>query len=234
MRESAAISKEIFMIRIVIPGWGIPLSFYAVLKPDVIFNHGFFPSDADSAKNSDGVKVAHPHTMGTADGVEIPDSPYEVIAHSMGALVAFANSPLRNQAKKLVVFGGFAKFAKSDDNPHGTTTGDIDGMSDAVRTNPAKLLKRFHRLVALPERFKFQQIPEEINSDALLEGLEILKTRDIRGELKSSRTPTALFHGEKDIVVSAKLARCVASHIPEAKLTLVSNAGHALPFTFTP
>lgn len=220
------------MIKIVIPGWGIPLSFYKVLEPDVIFDHGFFPSDANFAETSgDALKVPRALSMGTTEGFEIPDSPYEVIAHSMGALVALADSPLRNNAEKLVVFGGFAKFAESDDNPHGTPPADIDAMSDAVRTDPSKLLKRFHRIVAFPERFKFQPIPERVDTDALLEGLEILKTRDIRGDLESIRIPVSLFHGERDTVVSAELARDVISRVPKAKLTLIPDAGHAIPFT---
>ena len=220
------------MIRIVIPGWGIPLSFYMVLNPDVIFDHGFFPSDANFAETSGGaLKVARPPSMGTTEGFEIPDSPYEIMAHSMGALVALADSPLRNQAEKLVVFGGFAKFAESDDNPHGTPPADIDAMSDSVKTDPAKLLKRFHRMVAFPERFKFQPIPEIADTNALLEGLEILKTRDIRGDLESIRVPVTLFHGERDTVVSAELARDVASKIPVAELSIIPDTGHALPFT---
>ena len=220
------------MIRIVIPGWGIPLSFYVALEPDVIFNHGFFPSDANFAETSGAaVKVARPLSMGTSDGFEIPDSPYEIMAHSMGALVALADSPLRNQAEKLVVFGGFAKFAESDDNPHGTPLADIDAMSDSVKTDPAKLLKRFHRMVAFPEKFRFQPIPQIVDTNALLEGLGILKTRDIRGDLESIRIPVTLLHGERDTVVSAELARDVASKIPVAELSIIPDAGHALPFT---
>lgn len=220
------------MLKIVVPGWGIPLSFYAALNPDVIFDHGFFPSDANFPETSGGaVRVARPHSMGTTDGFELPDSPYEVVAHSMGALTALADSPLRNNAYKLVIFGGFAKFAESEDNTHGTPLADIDAMSDAVRTDPQKLLKRFHRLVAFPEKFRFRQIPERVDSQALLEGLELLKTRDVRGDLESIRTPVTLFHGKRDTVVSPELARYAVSKIPEAELTIIPNAGHALPFT---
>jgi pimeloyl-ACP methyl ester carboxylesterase len=220
------------MFKIVIPGWGIPLSFYAALRADIIFNHGFFQSDANFVKTSDAsVKIVTPAKMGTTIGVELPDVPYEIFAHSMGALIALADSPLRNQAEKLFIFGGFAKFAKTDDNPHGTPISEIDAMSEAIQNDPAKLLKRFHRLVAYPEKFRFQPTPTEFVSEALLKGLELLKTCDIRGDLETLRTSIKMFHGERDTVVSPELARDIVSQTSYADLTLIPNAGHALPFT---
>jgi pimeloyl-ACP methyl ester carboxylesterase len=85
--------------------------------------------------------------------------------------------------------------------------------------------------VAFPERFRFPQVPASFNSERLLAGLEMLKTRDVRGDLASIEVPVHFKHGEKDAVVPVDLARETANAIQNSTFSTVPGGGHALPFT---
>ncbi|NOY74773.1 MAG: hypothetical protein GXP32_03155, partial [Kiritimatiellaeota bacterium] len=116
------------MIRIVIPGWAMPPALYAALNPDVVFDYGFFPGSIESADASFDVFPLDSTNPSAVMTFAPPKQPYEMVAHSMGALAALARSPLRDNAERVVILGGFAKFAKSSDNPLGVPISDIDAM----------------------------------------------------------------------------------------------------------
>ncbi len=65
------------------------------------------------------------------------------------------------------------------------------------------------------------------DSDGLVRfGRAIFSRDDVTPSLGSITTPTHVIHGEQDRALDPNLARVMADRIPNAKLTLVENAGH--------
>ena len=221
------------MTRILLPGWGMPIELYASLRPDIVFDYGFFGETAKLAESDCSWRIRTARSMDVSNGeFAPPDDSYELLAHSMGALFALADSPLRNNAANIVVWGGFAKFTASDDNPNGISEDVLKEMMDDIGRSPTATLKKFHRLVAFPERFRIPPpSPDSIDKTALRKGLEILRKRDVRGDLKSLSIQTLFIHGEKDSVASVELARKAAESAPSAQLKIIAGKGHAIPFT---
>ena len=54
---------------------------------------------------------------------------------------------------------------------------------------------------------------------------------DVSRQLSELAIPTRVVHGLKDSLLAPTNARYLADHLPNAKLTLVEGAGHALPVT---
>ncbi|MCK5844359.1 MAG: hypothetical protein KAG97_06600 [Victivallales bacterium] len=233
MSDSSSNQECGSVVRVVVPGWGIPSSFYSALDPDIVFDHGFFPSDNWSTCGGSGEApiMFRPETPGTADGFPAMEKPFEIVAHSFGSFAALAKSEFRDRAERIIILGGFAKFAKSADNPAGTPVERIDAMFAELRTTPERLLKRFLFLMARPEKFRFPRLPKVLNVETLTAGLEILKNRDIRGHLQSMKPRMKFAHGELDAVASVKLGRTAAELAPNAEFLAIPEAGHAIPFT---
>ena len=207
--------------KILLPGWGVPPAFYAALNVDTIPDYGFFGA---------GNKLNFFQPDEFLEELR-PDSPYILIAHSMGGLLALRNTGLRNNAAKIILIGGFAKFARSADNPSGMPLEIIEKMQAQLLRSPQVLLKSFYRTMCAPEKLKIP-VPDDINADLLIHGLEFLKICELREEFLSfPDIPVSVIHGEKDLVASVVLAEKLVTQIAGAALKIVQGKGHALPAT---
>jgi len=206
------------MDMILFPGWGIAVEEYSALKVDRIIDYGFF-YDEKSVPD-----LMNPDEW--LDSIQ-PEKPYTLIAHSMGALFVLRSSQLRDNAEEIIIVGGFAKFAESEDNPYGKPPSEPVMMQKQLKRNPKALLKSFYRAVAAPERLKIA-VSDTLNISQLHIGLELLKNCDIRKDLESIKVPVRIMHGKDDLIVSAKLAEYLHSKIKKSSLELFSEKGHWL------
>lgn len=212
--------------KILFPGWGVPKEEYTGFNVDTIVDYGFFSEDANIDLLNPDAWLAEMQTS----------EPYILIAHSMGSLFVLRNSQLRDNAQAIVIISGFAKFAQSEDNPDGKPVIEAAMMQKQLRRNPQLLLKSFHRTMFSPEKrspISGIKIPAMCNISQLHHGLELLKICDIRKDIGGIKTPVMILHGEKDGIVSAKLAETLHQKIPHSQLKLFPEAGHGLPLTHT-
>lgn len=159
-------------------------------------------------------------------------SPCVVFAHSLGAMLSLGAIPSAANAKALVIFSGFAKFAESADNPYGQPLAAIDMMKKHLADNPAGLLRNFYRSMFHPVRYA-GRYPTSFNINCLSEGMGLLESGDFRSSMESVTIPVLLLHGKKDRIVDFRISEELASKLPSARLKLFEDAGHALPFTHT-
>lgn len=206
---------------IILPGWAITPDIYTAVSenPDVVFDFGFFsgkPSALPPVFDSEIVKTS--------------SSPCIMTAHSLGSMLAFGMIPYLHNVKALIVYSGFAKFAKADDNPSGQPAEIIESMKKQLMLNPAGLLKSFYRNVAFPSQYEFK-VPETLNIPALDAGLDILLDCDRRSQLTEIKIPVLIIHGGQDRIVNVEIAAELAGNIGVSRLHVFKNAGHAVPFT---
>ncbi len=206
--------------KILFPGWGVAKEEYAGLNPETVIDYGFF-------KEEKSLDLMEPASW----LLEIqPTEPYILIGHSMGSLFVLRNSQLRDNAQAIIIIGGFAKFAESDNNPYGKSALEVNIMQRQLRRNPRLLMKSFYRTMFYPAHQKVK-ISETLNISQLHHGLELLKICDIRKDLENIKVPVMIMNGKKDAIVSAKLAETLNDKIVGSSLMLFHEGGHALPIT---
>ncbi len=206
---------------VIIPGWSVQAEFYSPLMSDdtVIYDFKFF-----SGTSADAVS-------GFSSGIrELCTSPCIIHAHSLGAMLAIGAIAGLPHLKALVIWSGFAKFARGSDNPCGQDPAAIEVMREQLQANPSGLLKSFYRRMFQPAKLS-AGIPGKLNIPALDAGLELLLKCDFRKKLPEITIPVLILHGTEDKIADKELAGVLSKGIKCSSVNLFGNAGHALPFT---
>ncbi|MCX6985581.1 MAG: alpha/beta hydrolase [Lentisphaerae bacterium] len=206
---------------IILPGWAMSTEPYAAVSGNLaeVYDFGFF-----SEKST---------MLPPVFDSEIEDmcgSPCIITAHSLGSVLAFGKIQALSNVKALIVYSGFAKFAKANDNLSGQPAETILSMKKQLMNNPAVLLKSFYRNMSSPSKCEFN-VPETLNVPALDAGLDILLNCDCRDKLAEIKIPVLIIHGAQDRIVNVKTADELAGNIRVSRLHVFKNAGHAVPFT---
>ena len=162
--------------------------------------------------------------------IKICSSPCIITAHSLGSILALERISALHNVKALIIYSGFAKFAKSVDNLSGQPAETVESMKKQLGSNPPGLLKSFYRTTSFPSKYEFK-VQATVNLAALAEGLDILLYCDSRSKLAEIKIPVLIIHGEEDRIVNVKLAEELAGNIEFSRLHVFKNAGHAVPFT---
>ncbi len=155
---------------------------------------------------------------------------------SMGGAIAMHYAAMNNDPRvtKLALIGAAGPlFSKRPDNPNGISLEEIEGLINVALTDRPKLA---HDLGAVnfhtPASSEFYRWLEDIRMEASLRatvrGLEELRDRDLRSELKNIRIPTRIFHGVHDQVVPFQLAEEQHRLIKNSLIVPFCNSGHGL------
>lgn len=208
---------------LLLPGWAIPLNYYSSLLDAIktkvrtgIFDYGFFPK----------TPVKEPMKI---PALASDCAPLVIVAHSMGTLFAFRQAVSHPSVKAVILFGAFARFAAGGKIP-GRSIEDIDAMRRHLKESPEMLLKSFYRASASPDPLRIPP-PPELNTQALVEGLEILATADVSESLPSFSVPCLNFVSSNDLIVDAPMSSALSSLLPKMRTVHYTGAGHLLPVT---
>ena len=218
------------MKRIIFPGWAVPVNLYLDYSPDDILDFGFFTcEERDCATNATEVDPSELNDLFLQQAVG--DEPVIVIAHSLGSLLALRSSQIFDNVKAAIIIGGFAKFTKSEpDYPDGKPESGISMMQNMMKLSPKMVLDKFYHAMSEPSGYAV--LPKgKVDVARLKAGLQYLTKTDLRENLKDVNIPVLILHGDSDQIVSVKLAEFLAENIPNAKLQVIENAGHSVPFT---
>lgn len=148
---------------------------------------------------------------------------------SMGGLHAIHTAVHDSGAQALILISTFARFLE-DDDWIGQSLESFESLRTAVRQSPEAALRVFYRNLASPTRLRLKT-PGIPDKERLLEGLELLRTSDVRHLLTDVRVPTLILHGAEDAVVPFACAERMAKAIPGARLERFEGEGHGLVFT---
>lgn len=160
----------------------------------------------------------------------IPDADY-LITGSMGGLLAIELLPA--SCKKLVLISSTAKFCAAEDYPCGTPEKVLRRMIIQLKRDPETVLNEFFQNVHFPFRESRQAIVMRQAAPAglsdLVSGLEYLLDCDVRDKVSDISIPVLLLHGAKDRIIPSPASEWLNAHLPDSRLKLIENAGHALP-----
>lgn len=160
------------------------------------------------------------------------------VGWSMGGLVALAAAQRHpREVTRLVLVGATPKYVQSADWPHAMSPTVLDQFAHNLEQDYAGTLERFLTLQMAAgeshdvlrrlrtEMFRYGEPP----TAALQAGLRLLKEEDRRNTLSSVATPAMIIHGGRDRLAPVGAARFLAEHLPQTRLEIFPDAGHA-PF----
>ena len=162
--------------------------------------------------------------------------PTAVCGWSLGAQLALGWAiACPAQVTHLILAAATPCFVARDDWPHGQAPQAFAAFEQACAAEPADTLARFAALQALDDahaatvRQLLRRSMASSASDALLDGLALLRTLDLRSAVTQLRCRVLLIHGANDRVVPPAASAALAALIPQAERRVIEDAGHA-PF----
>jgi len=162
---------------------------------------------------------------------------------SLGGLVA-ARAALTSPARieRLVLVAATPSFVSRPGWPAAMAPGLIETFTRDLQRDYLRTLQRFLALqvrgsdaaesVLRNLRARLLQYGQPA-AEALMAGLDILRTTDLRERFAGIACPVLLLMGARDTLVPAAAAQPVADLLPDARVELIDGAGHA-PFLSCP
>lgn len=203
------------------PGWAMPFDVYKPLIGDgECLDLGFFHQNSLIMDIDETIETI------ARSGAE-----KHVVAHSLGSALALKATLEGGDFLSLTLIAGFARFA-ADESGLGQSPGVIRAMKRGLKSQPKKVLEDFYALMGYPSDWSIPVI-EEMNTEALAVGLDILGSIDLRQTISDINIPTLVIYGEQDRVVPPKLSKNLGESISFSRVASIVDGGHALPFTHT-
>ncbi|MGB7904149.1 MAG: pimeloyl-ACP methyl ester esterase BioH [Steroidobacteraceae bacterium] len=166
-----------------------------------------------------------------------------VLGWSLGGMVALELAHSRpGDLAALVLIATTPCFLARDDWPAGMNPAVLDGFAAGLAGDYRRTLSNFLALQTWGDENATQALRSlrasldahgEPDPQALVAGLEILRTADLRDDLATIAVPTLVIAGEHDRITPVAAGRELASRLPSARFVEVPKAGHA-PFLSHP
>lgn len=167
------------------------------------------------------------------------DAPVTVLGWSLGALAAMRWAVLASrQVMRLVLTGATPRFVNDPTWTHGIAESSLLRFGDELRVAYKLTLQRFlslqlqgteggrESLANMRHRLFARGAPEPA---ALDQGLAVLRTTDLRGEVAHIAQPTLVIAGDRDTLTPVAASRWLVQHLPHATLHVIEGAAH-VPF----
>lgn len=162
---------------------------------------------------------------------------------SLGSMVALQAAHMApERIVGVMAVAGMPRFAQGEDWPYAMAPRTLDLFIQALEADHTKALERFLALQILGNdmaqetlrRLKrsLRERPEP-SPEALLQGLELLKSSDLRPLLTELACPTAWLYGDRDTLAPAAASRALEGWLPSASTAVISGAAHT-PFLSHP
>ncbi len=160
----------------------------------------------------------------------IPTADY-IVTGSMGGLLAMELLP--ESCQKLVLISSTAKFCAAEGYRCGTHEKVLKRMIAQLKRDPEAVLDGFFKNVHFPFRESRQAISMRkkaaMDLDDLVAGLEYLLGSDLREKVPGIGIPVLLLHGSDDRIIPSGASEWLHEHLPDSRLHIIGNDGHALP-----
>lgn len=168
---------------------------------------------------------------------QVPRAPW--CGWSLGGLIALHAAATRPDAVPgLTMLCASPRFVRGDDWPYGMSAEVFRDFASGLRNDYRGTLDRFIALEAFGSddaRGELRTLRAEVFSrgepaaHVLADGLELLETADLRGELSSLAVPSLWIAGRRDRLVDPRAMREAAALAPGSSFAVVEHGGHA-PF----
>lgn len=227
---------------VLLHGWGLHSAVWDRVLPKLEEVYRVIRIDLPGHGLSDqSVDLGDLETLTTLLHKLIP-SPARVVGWSLGGLVALVYA-LRHpcSTQRLVLVASTPRFVSASDWRHATVPKVFEDFSLTLEQDYRTTLNRFLALqvrsaegahCALRElrRILLERPPQQ---RALHAGLELLRSTDLRDQLRNLDCPTRLIMGEKDTLVPQDSAHETVKQLKDGAFHIIRGAGHA-PFLSHP
>ena len=215
---------------VLIHGWGVGSAIWGPLLPYLSQRYCVVLVDLPGYVDVQTASATTWELEGlTSELVALIDQPAIWCGWSLGGLLAIeVASRFPEKVQSLVTLGTNPAFVRRKGWPYGVEPGIFASFKTALRLDAAKLLKRFSTILvqgsARPQNSarrlsSFQdRLPD---SDALLAGLQLLETLDLRENLGKLEMPHHHIFGGSDALVPAAVIGDIAKLSPRAQLKTV-------------
>lgn len=146
-----------------------------------------------------------------------------LVGWSLGGLLAIAWAA-RMPVRRLLLVGASPRFMQAVDWPYGMTEERFDAFADGLEQDPRRTRARFAALAALGDsdargvRGAMAALMDDLPpaAQALSQGLDWLRERDLRDTLRSLPIPLCCLHGEQDhaVDIGAAAKEAAARWVP--------------------
>jgi len=224
-------------------GWGLHSDVFANLATELATAYRVNLIDLPGHGRSPAPKHAQNLTT-LADTIDAfaPDHA-AWLGWSLGGMIATQlalTAPSR--VKKLILVASSPRFTTDATWPCAMDPEVLSGFAQALHEDYRGTLERFLSLQVAPGsvgretlrrlRDTLLQFPPP-NSQALDDGLAILRSTDLRARYPALHCPVLLILGERDKLVPAAAAAAIESLLPAARVEVIKGAGHT-PFISHP
>jgi pimeloyl-[acyl-carrier protein] methyl ester esterase len=144
----------------------------------------------------------------------------------------------RTRVRKLALVSATPAFVRRDDWPHALAPETLADFAQGLARDARQTAQRFVNLTTLGtplarksarELASLLDGPDLPPTAALSAGLELLRTTDLRRQVRRLDLPTLVIHGAGDVLVPVAAGRWLAGAIPGARLLEIAGAAH-VPF----
>ncbi|MGY1426167.1 pimeloyl-ACP methyl ester esterase BioH [Lysobacter sp. A289] len=223
-----------------IHGWAMHGGLFAPLVDRLAGRYTLHSVDLPGHGHSrDDASSLEPAALAQALVARVPDAVW--LGWSLGGQVAMrAALDHPDNVRGLVMVASSPRFVRSDDDswPHGVGRELFADFGQALKRDFRGTLEGFLALEALGSSSAQEELRElktqafergEPAPRALLEGLRLLDSVDMRAELADLQVPSLWLSGRRDRLVPATAMPAAAALAPNARSVVIGNAGHA-PF----
>ena len=145
------------------------------------------------------------------------------------------------QVARLVLIATTPCFVRGPDWEHGmeapysTVSRTIWRRMPTARCSDSRCCRRAATPPLARSRAVCRRVPRARHAEqaALVSGLELLRTTDLRSTLPAIAQPALIVHGEHDAVVPLRAGEYLQRNLPHAELAVIEGAAHA-PFIAQP
>ncbi|MFC4779087.1 alpha/beta fold hydrolase [Paenibacillus sp. GCM10023252] len=170
------------------------------------------------------------------DALQLTDA--VLVGFSMGGAIA-VRYMARHQGygvRKLALLGAAAPaFTQREGYPYGMTKDEVDALVHASRVDRPNMASDFGKQFlhqGASESFTrwFHGLALEATSWATVRSALALRDEDLQGDLREIRVPTAIMHGQLDLICPYEFAEQMQEHIRGSELIPFGQSGHGLMF----
>lgn len=218
---------------VLLHGWGLSSAVWAPLRaqlgPDTLAPD--LPGHGNAAPAGDSLEA-----WADALVAQLPDGAV-LVGWSLGAQLALhiaAHAP--HKAARLVLIAATPRFVQADGWPAALPEATLADFRHGFDTAPDATQRRFTALQAMGDGRR-RDVTAALNQaltpadgtrqPALASGLKLLADTDLRPQIAEIRQPVRLIHGAEDRLMPAAAAEWLADTLPDGRLSVFKDCGHA-------
>lgn len=179
-------------------------------------------------------------TINPTSHIPHPASRFIGIGWSLGGQVLLETAlTYPDLFKGIILVASSPCFVEKKDFPYGQPQAVVKRMLKDIKKDFSKTMGRFYPLSFTEQEFAsgdakellehYKKTCKTFHHQSIVKSLEALMAFDIRQNLKDIKTPTLIIQGNEDNVCPAGASIYLAKNLPNAKLTILKDAGH-IPF----